>query len=190
MLVGLTGKSCSGKNYAALYMESAGWKVLDLDVIGHNLINENRTEIEALFGTSSRSELSKVVFSNPDKRKLLENILYPKMIQIIRKETDKNRITVANGALLYRAGIDKICDVVVYIDASYEVRLSRALQRDVINEEGFKLRDSAQPDVDFRDVKYRAKKLVVIDNNEDCTAQLKKVCSEIQTDSGSGYSLI
>ena len=53
----------------------------------------------------------------------------------------------------------------LYVDASYEVRLSRAIERDGITEEAFQLREKSQTDVDYRDVDYGVT-LYVLTNEE------------------------
>ena len=110
MVIGLTGKSCSGKNEVGLILEKQGLKVWDLDTM--------------------------------EKR--------------IRSWKDSNPggVLVINGALLHRAGFTRLCDCVIYVDAPYEARLSRAMQRDGITEEAFRLREESQRDVDYRDVKF------------------------------------
>lgn len=178
MIIGLTGKSCSGKNYASQYMTSLGWKVLDLDEIGHEALEKKSEEIEKYFGTSQRRELGRIVFANPEKRKQLEDLLYPYIIDSIFEAEKTHPIVVANGALLHRAGIDRLCKYVIYIDASYMVRLMRALSRDSITEHDFKMRDEAQKDVHYNDVRYQSQ-LIVIDNEIDGSKKLKEVCKKI-----------
>lgn len=180
MIIGLTGKSCSGKNIASLHMEAIGWKVLDLDVIGHDLLDEKKEEIEKTFGTSQRREISKIVFNNPEKRKILEDILYPDITKAVLEAEKTNPIVVANGALLYRANIDSLCKFIIYIDASYEVRLQRAIMRDGITEKDFELRDKAQYDVHYNDVKYRAP-VVVVDSENGCSDEIEQLCSKISS---------
>lgn len=181
MIIGLTGKSCSGKNIAAIYMQSLGWKVLDLDEVGHVVLENKNKEVEEIFGTSQRKELGRIVFSNPEKLKQLESILFPEIIASVFEAEKDNKVVVANGALLYRCGLDRLCKHIIYIDASYPVRLMRALARDSITEKEFKMRDDAQTDVDYRDVTYKSD-LIVIDNEVDCTEQLRVACKKISLD--------
>ena len=70
-----------------------------------------------------------------------------------------------NGALLYRSGFNRLCDYVIYVDASFYVRQKRALMRDGITEEAFGLREKSQEDVDFRCVDYGVP-LGVVSNEE------------------------
>ncbi len=151
-IIGLSGKSCSGKNYVGKHIAGKGFEVWDLDRKAEEIREEKRDEIIKAFGTEDRREIGKIVFSNPEKRKALENIIYPELEKRIK---DHDGILVINGATIHRAGMDKLCSFLIYTDAPYEVRLFRAMMRDGVSAEEFKLRDQAQADVDPKDNAYR-----------------------------------
>ena len=88
MVIGLTGKSCSGKNYVGDILASKGLEVWDTDKMCHFGLNDNIRAIVSEFGEDvvvstggrpevSRSALGKIVFADPQRRKALEDILYP-----------------------------------------------------------------------------------------------------------------
>ncbi|MBR5668126.1 MAG: dephospho-CoA kinase, partial [Spirochaetales bacterium] len=159
MVIGLTGKSCSGKNYVGQVLEGIGLEVWDTDRMCHDGLNENIRAIVSEFGEGvvqgeivSRQALGKVVFADPERRRALENILYPWLRKKVEEWIAGNPdgILVLNGALLYRAGFCDMCECVIYVDASYETRLRRAMERDGLDEKAFMLREMSQQDVDFR----------------------------------------
>ena len=167
MVIGLTGKSCSGKNEAGSILARAGLEVWDLDEIAHDGLEVNADAIGALFGAKAvrrergkvivdRKVISDVVFSDPSMRTKLEGILYPWLeAKAVKWANDNpNDVLVLNGALLYRAGFNKICDDVIYVEASFETRLKRAIKRDGVTEEQFKKREASQEDVDYKVVDY------------------------------------
>ena len=102
-------------------------------------------------------------------RTKLEDILYPwlKDLVISWKTNHPNGSLVINGALLYRSGFHKICDYIIYVDASYYVRLKGAQLRDGLSEEAFKKREESQGDVDFRCVDYGVPMGVVTNDEAD-----------------------
>lgn len=196
MLIGLVGKSCSGKNYVGSLLEEMGLEVLDLDVLGHEGLDVNAGSIEQVFGHDvmseeggamhvSRKALSKKVFDDPSKRKALEDILYPWMeSRILEHETlCGGSVLVLNGALLHRAGMDRLCKAVIYVDAPYEVRLKRAFGRDGVSEEVFQKREAAQADVDFRDNAYVCPVFVVENGfgveKRELNRQIVAICDRI-----------
>ena len=187
MVIGLTGKSCSGKNYVGAVLKGIGLEVWDTDRMCHDGLNENIGAIVSEFGEDvvnddevSRPALGRIVFSDPKKRKALEDILYPwlrkKIEEWIKRNPERN--LVLNGALLYRAGFCEFCNCVIYVDASYETRLRRAVERDGLDEKDFLLREKSQHDVDFRDVHYPAP-LFVISNNDSNMNEVNRQISDI-----------
>ena len=167
MIIGLVGKSCSGKNVVGDLLEKNGILVWDLDKMCHDGLEENAEAVTKVFGSTSRKEIGKIVFSDPAKRAELEAILYPYLERKILawKDSNPGKVLVINGALLYRAGFHRLCDAIIYVDASYDIRLSRARERDNISDEAFLLREKSQADVDYRDVDYEVP-VHVISNDE------------------------
>ena len=164
MLIGLAGKSCSGKNIVGELLSARNMEVMDLDRVAHTVLDSCAEEVSACFGPQTvledghvdRKALGKIVFSDPVKRSALESIVYGKLGEQIKEVLQKSeRDVVINGALLYRSGFDAWCSCLVYVDASYEVRLARAKERDGVDGETFMLREASQDDVDYRKVDYR-----------------------------------
>ncbi len=195
MVIGLVGKSCSGKNHVGSILEQMGLLVWDLDRMCHDGLVANVDSIVAAFGPQvvscqdgqlvvSRPEIGKVVFRDPSKRTALEDILYPWLKRQILdwSEANPDGVLVINGALLYRSGFDALCSSVIYVDASYEVRLGRAMARDGVTEETFALRENSQKDVDFRTVSYRCPVHLLMNNGEDegiLNRQVFSICVKI-----------
>ena len=191
MVIGLTGKSCSGKNYVGRVLEGIGLEVWDTDRMCHDGLNENIRAIVSEFGEGvvqgaevSRPALGKIVFSDPERRKALENILYPWLREKVEEWIKRNPegILVLNGALLYRAGLCELCNCVIYVDASYETRLRRAIERDGLDEKAFMLREQSQQDVDFRDVTYPVTLYIVSNNGSnsgEVNRQIFDICDKL-----------
>ncbi len=195
MIIGLVGKSCSGKNYVGEILEKQGLLVWDFDKMCHEGLYENLDAVVRVFGPEvvsvvdgktvvSRKAIGRVVFSNPGKRTELEGILYPWLKEKILawKAGNPDGVLVINGALLYRAGFHLLCDCIIYVDAPYEVRRDRALERDGITEEQFRLREDSQMDVDFRDVDYIVPVYNILNpgvNFEEVNRQVFAICDKL-----------
>ena len=191
MVIGLTGKSCSGKNYVGHVLEGIGLEVWDTDRMCHDGLNENIRAIVSEFGEGvvqgeivSRPALGRLVFADPERRRALENILYPWLRKKVEEWIAGNPdgILVLNGALLYRAGFCDMCECVIYVDASYETRLRRAMERDGLDEKAFMLREMSQQDVDFRDVTYPVTLYIVSNNgsnSEEVNRQIIDICDRL-----------
>lgn len=138
-VVGLTGLYCAGKNEAAQVFEEAGFQVIDVDRIGHTLLEEKKDEIIQSFGQSiltpsghiDRKLLGRKVFRNTLALATLESILHPPMVEKVRElihQTDSP--VVINAALLFKMGLDSLCSRILIIRAPLLDRINRCMDRD------------------------------------------------------------
>ena len=83
--VGISGKIASGKSEVEKILQELNYKVFDLDVISHELFKNEKIKKNILkeFQTLDRKEIGNVIFTNPNKKEKLENILYPELKKII-----------------------------------------------------------------------------------------------------------
>lgn len=170
MLIGLTGKTGSGKSFAAKIFETQGAFVADCDVIAHEVLNDNNIK-EKLCSTFSRKILDKnnnidrkalgaIVFSDSEKLSLLNAIMHT---EIIRRALNKchlsgKDICIIDGSELEASGVDNKCNYIVVITADEDIRLERILSRDNIDRENALRRIRAQ--------KEYSKNAIFIANNE------------------------
>lgn len=93
--VGLTGGIGSGKTTVANMFAELGAYLVDTDLIAHQLTGANGTAMESIqrefgadfilaTGAMDRAKMREHIFSRPEEKKRLENILHP----LIRTETE------------------------------------------------------------------------------------------------------
>ena len=137
-MIGLTGRYCSGKGTAARELAALGCRVVDADELSHQVLSEKAAQVIQRFGPSVRAAdggvdrraLGRVVFVDPAARTELEGILYPEITVRIRRFIAEGGDVVINAPLLQRAGLQEICDALVFVRAPALVRLVRAMRRD------------------------------------------------------------
>ena len=139
-IIGITGSYCAGKNYVALLLEKRSFPVLDLDKLGHEVIEEEKPRLVSYFGEDilnssglvDRRKLGQKVFGKPKKLAALEEIIHPavnvKTIEWI--QTRKEKACFINAALLHRSSAFELLDVLIIVRAPLIVRLLRAKKRD------------------------------------------------------------
>jgi len=139
-IIGLTGTYCAGKNHVSSLLEAQGLPSLDLDKLGHQvietekeqLINHFGVDILAPGGVIDRKRLGEKVFGNPEKLAALENIVHPAVnretLSWIKMRNEK--ACVINAALLHRSSAYELLDAVIIVEAPLIVRLLRARKRD------------------------------------------------------------
>lgn len=171
MVIGLVGKTCSGKNAVATYFEEKGFYIIDVDVLGHHSLEENHKKLIEVFGQDietegkiDRKKLGPIVFSDPNKLETLNNITHPWMEERVRELVKMHENCIINAALLESMGLCKYCDEVMLVIASTEVRLARALKRDNISKEQFLKRNANQAEIGLS-VFTNCKKVITIVNN-------------------------
>ena len=86
MVIALSGKCCSGKNYISDKFKSDGFTIIDVDIVSRDVFNSNQEQIIQLFGESvvvdgilSRKAVGEIVFSDKQKRLELEELIHPKV---------------------------------------------------------------------------------------------------------------
>ena len=161
MIIGVTGKSNSGKNTACKILEALGLTVWDLDKEAAKVREKYKDKVIDIFKTDNPGKIAKQAFSDYNKLHALEKIIFPVLMQKI--ENHKGNLVI-NGALLHRSGFDSLCSFIIYIDSDFEERLKRGIKRDNISEQQFLDRERMQQDVDYRNVKYRCP-VNVVNNN-------------------------
>jgi len=159
--VGLTGGMAAGKSTVASMLRAHDYPVLDADTIGHELLEEGQEaykEVIATFGIDildqhgniDRAELGKIVFAEPEKLKVLNAILHPRIGKVVEdwfaalaRSSDPPDIAVVEAALLFESGFSQSLDKMMVCWCRPEQQLERMLERGLTEDEA-KQRIAAQ----------------------------------------------
>jgi dephospho-CoA kinase len=137
----VTGAYCSGKNTLASFLKQSKFSEIDVDRVGHQILDEAgvRTELRRHFGTDifnpdgsvDRRALGQRVFRDPRELRALESIVHPPMVEEVTRILERMEgAVVINAAVLFRMGLQRLCDAVVCVRAPLCQRLKRARRRD------------------------------------------------------------
>lgn len=162
-VVGITGGIGSGKSAVTDYLETKGVAVVDADKVARLVVEPGTAGLAAIAeyfgeeilqpgGELDRAALRKVVFDNPDKRKVLEGITHPLIREEIARQLSetKSPYVVLASPLLLESGQNSFADYVVVVDVPESVQLSRTMARDDNSEELVKSIMAAQLDRETR----------------------------------------
>ncbi len=206
MLVGLCGRSGSGKGYIAKMFAEYGVPSIDTDAVYREMtaaadktaLSPCMTELVTRFGgqiLSPDNSLNRVVMRelvfNGDSSALADlnrithkHILAETMVAANKLFANGYQIVLVDAPLLFESGFDKMCERVVCVTAPEEVIIRRIIQRDGITESGAKRRLAAQKPVS----ELEDKADFVISNDDErpvlyervkrCIAELTKIRSE------------
>lgn len=178
-IIGLLGGVASGKSFVAEKFRRLGAEVLDADRIGHEvlLLPEVRDAIRKHFGDKvfgadgevNRKALGQIVFGpppdGPRELTILEQLTHPEIRRRLRQQAEEMAAdgvpsAILDAPVMLKSGWDKICDVVVFVDAADKLRQERAVSRGWTPAE-FAAREAAQESLDVK----RRRADFVIDNS-------------------------
>ena len=128
--VAITGGIGAGKSEALRAFARHGAATISSDEIVHELIEDDPQVKRALldrYGTTKRSDIAAVVFSNRDELTWLEGLLHPRVVQHYLKwrELQTASLAVTEVPLLYETGGEARFDRVVVITAPKALREAR-----------------------------------------------------------------
>ena len=142
-ILGLTGGIGSGKSAASQWFENQGICVIDADVVAREIVEKGQpalAQIQAHFGDwvlqangeLDRPALRQHIFKVSSARKQLEAITHPairlSIMQQLRNATSAYAVLVS--PLLFETNQHQLTQRNLLIDASVELQIQRASQRD------------------------------------------------------------
>lgn len=178
-VIGLTGGIGAGKSTVSDYLLDKGYIVIDADKIARSLTDKGSDTLQALTaafgeeilfadGSLDRKKLAGIVFSDGEKRLILEELTTKEVVRIIEErlmqlqgEGYKGPVFV-DAPLLFESGADKLTGAVWLVDADMDVRVARVMARDGISAEDVKRRIANQMDSEEK----KARSTDIIDNSK------------------------
>jgi len=150
IVVGILGGIASGKSFVADQLKALGAQVLDADQAGHQTLTEPKIKSalrsrwgEKVFdpsGAVDRKSVAAIVFEKSpqaaEELTFLEQITHPRIGERLQRRIDQLSLQqqqppalVLDAPVMLKAGWDRLCQKIIYVDAPLQVRLARALQR-------------------------------------------------------------
>ena len=160
LIVGLTGSIATGKSTVSAMLRRLNFQVHDSDKAAHQLMGPGGRAIDdiiSLFGSEvvdmalgvNRIRLGNIVFAEPAKRVLLEQMLHPlireqKQRFIQNNRLQRRKVVFLDVPLLFETGGDRDCDRVITLWCPAFLQSARALRRRGMTEEKLSSVVSAQ----------------------------------------------
>lgn len=147
MVLGIIGEAGAGKSEAANFFETNGAYVISADLVVKYIyeLPETRNIIAEKLGdqflnndaTINSLALRKYAFENYEFLKKLEELIWPKMVNIITEEIQKHKkekLVIIDCAVLFNAKLDSLVDKILLIQASEFLKINRIKERDNISD--------------------------------------------------------
>ena len=143
LIVGLTGGIGSGKSAASQWFETQGINVVDADIAAREIVEKGQpalAQIQSAFGDwvllesgeLNRKALREHIFQHPFARQQIEEITHPAIRQsiIVQLEQANSPYVILVSPLLFETNQHLLTQRTLLIDASIELQIQRASQRD------------------------------------------------------------
>jgi dephospho-CoA kinase len=151
LIIGLTGGVASGKSVISKVLEEEGAYLIDTDQIARELVEpETPTwkELVKVFGKEilredgsiHRKKLASKVFSDPEQKSLLNQIIHPRIKEEIGRHLerigrkDPEAIVVIDAPLLIEIGDHRGMDKVIVVTSTKKQQIERLREREGINQ--------------------------------------------------------
>lgn len=163
LIVGLTGGVASGKTAVSQVLKEEGAYIIDADQIARELVQPHKpawNELIRAFGKEilqedgfiHRKKLADKVFADPKKRKLLNQILHPRIKEEMDRRTkeigqkDSEAIVVIDAPLIVELGDHREMDKLIVVASTQTQQIERLKERDGIGpEEALRILSSQIP---------------------------------------------
>ncbi|KAA8744804.1 dephospho-CoA kinase [Corynebacterium tuscaniense] len=194
--IGLTGGIGSGKTTVAAMLDEAGFRVVDADKIGREIMEpgspvlakvaeEFGHDVLKVDGSLDRAELARRAFADKGATQQLNAITHPAIRseshrQFIQAEADGVAVSVYDMPLLIELGLNKDMDLTVVVDVAAEERVKRLVSSRGLDEADARARIKQQIGDDAR----KAAADWIIDNNgplEELAPQVKRLIDAVKT---------
>lgn len=194
LVIGLAGGIGAGKSTVARVLADSGLGVIDSDRLNHEelgrpevietLVGWLGQELRGPEGGLRRDALAQLVFNDPRQRARVEALLHPRIARrrqelIEAFEADpKVRAIVLDSPLLFEAGLDRLCDKVIFVDAPTDQRAGRlAAGRGWSGEELARREKSQQP----LDSKRASADYIIVNNSglDDLRSKVERLLAEL-----------
>jgi len=189
LVIGIAGGIASGKSLVSQTLAALGARVVDSDALVRVELAD--PEVREAFrdwwgegvcspgGGVNRSAVADIVFEDSEQRKRMESFLYPrlerrrKQLMAAFDADPAARAIVINSPLLYEVGLDKICHVVVFVEADCATRFRRAERTRGWSRYEFDRREKLQKPLDM---KSQAADYRVVNNST-----VDALCSQVKS---------
>jgi dephospho-CoA kinase len=196
LTVGLTGGLASGKSFVGAALEDLGCKLIQADVLGHEVLLPDGAAYAGVVtafgygilkpdGEIDRRRLALEVFSDKDRLRILNSLVHPQ----VRARTDEliaeyqandpDAIVVVEAAIHIETGGYKRFDKLIVVVCTVEQQIERAMRRDGSTQAQALTRLASQMPLEEK-LKYADYVIDTSGQKEETLQQTEEVFSELR----------
>ena len=173
MRIAITGGIGSGKSFVLDAIKQMGYETFSCDEIYREICDEKnyvrRLEEEfgkvSLNGKLDKAALAKIVFSDEEKLKKLNEIAHPIIMKNLSERMDKIKdVCFVEVPLLFEGGYEDLFDKIIVVTRDKKERIAAVLERDNTDENSVLKRMEKQFDYDKLNSQKSSPKIVILEN--------------------------
>jgi len=153
-VLGITGGIATGKSTVMRLFAELGARVLSADDIAREVLAKDMPayrDVIEYFGSGvvlpdgeiDRAALARIIFNEPDARKILDDVTHPRIISRMQEHIKQfkecpqcsNAILVVEIPLLFECGLEDMVDEVLLVAAEQGTQIDRLTMRNEISSE-------------------------------------------------------
>ena len=169
-IYGITAPIGSGKTTVLNILKDYNFEIINTDELAKEILKNNIFNIAVLFPECVNDQIktvnengnivitllfdtkkySNIIFTDNEKRKKMEDFIYPILIRKIKKIIKSSKKSVfIESAILFETNIHKVFNFkdIIFIDTNFEQRMKKVIETRNLTKEEFLLRDDLQLDV-------------------------------------------
>ncbi|HAN44845.1 MAG TPA: dephospho-CoA kinase [Ruminococcaceae bacterium] len=160
IVVGLTGQTGAGKTTVSKILKEQKISVIDADQVARTVVDTGTQCLSDLAlefsisilnhdGTLNREKMAELVFSDREKLKRLNKIIFPYILKEISQKIEALKkegkpLIVLDAPTLIESGAYRMCDKVISVLAPENERINRIVMRDRISYDAAQKRVNSQ----------------------------------------------
>jgi len=181
MIIGISGKSGSGKTSIANELVNKGYDIFNLDRCSKLIREMYKEEIVNLVKSKDiltndeidSKKLGKLLFNDLELMDLYNKFIYSKQKDMIEEFIKENEKVVIDGMFLPIMDIFDLCNYKILVECEEDIRKKRILDRDKIDEEYLNKREKYSLEYNKDDFDF------VIDNSYSYKEKLEEMLKEM-----------
>lgn len=190
-IIGLTGGIATGKSTVSNYLANQyNVPILDADVYAKEAVTQDSPLLQKIFqhfgydlqledGTLNRSALGDLIFSDPQAKKWLENLIHPYVRdrfaqELIKIKNQSHSAVVLSIPLLFEANLTHLVSEIWVVSCPEEIQLSRLQKRNNLTLQQAKDRINSQ-----LPLKEKIAQADFVLNNDSTLEHLYQQCDDI-----------
>lgn len=147
LVIGLTGGIASGKTTVAnLFNQEFGIEIVDADIVARQVVEPGTPGLNAITekfgpqviqhdGTLDRAKLREIIFSQPESKTWLNQLLHPMIRKQMLDELTKVKSDYALLVipLMVENNLQSLADKILVVDVDEETQIQRTVERDKVD---------------------------------------------------------